>query len=673
MRSSSGGRHPFLRGMVTHGLVERGLSFDDAYAIARALRDRIADRGEITTGELEELIDRQLVETFGADAYARLEPPARRGTELSVVYHGEPQPFSRGLLARTINAAGIDLDRAYRLVTELEGELRGERVARITSDEVARRVGELLERREGAETAGRYRTVRAIRRLPRPLILYIGGASGTGKSTLALDLSPLLRIYRINATDSVRQVMRMVFSPAILPALHRSSFELGGPDDPGYAAVAGEPESVRRRRRLLYRAFEEQATRVCVGVRALVERALAENMSIVVEGIHLTPSLIPFADLEGAAFQVVVLLATLDEETHRARFLARGPVGVRRSERYLESFRDIRAIQERLLALAEHHDVPILVTGDRETSMAQALRLITSLLRQQVPRLGEAPGAGAAAPAPTLLLVVDGLADRPVRALAGRTPLQAAHKPTLDRLAREGRSGLADPVAPGVVPDTASGSLAVFGQSPRAIKRGPVEAIGAGLAPGPGDVALRGNFATLDDHGRIVDRRAGRIRQGAAALAAALDDLPLPGSPVDGVRVRVRAGTEHRLAILLQGPELSSDVVGSDPGDGAPPSAPLTPRPLDPEDAAAAHTARVIAIFEQEARRVLADHPVNRERRERGLPAANAVLTRGAGRVHRLLPLGWPECRCGSPASAATAPCSAWPPAWGRRRSPARR
>ena len=76
MRSSSGGRHPFLRGMVTHGLVERGLSFDDAYAIARALRDRIADRGEITTSELKDLIDRQLVETFGADAYARLEPPA---------------------------------------------------------------------------------------------------------------------------------------------------------------------------------------------------------------------------------------------------------------------------------------------------------------------------------------------------------------------------------------------------------------------------------------------------------------------------------------------------------------------------------------------------------------------------------------------------------------------
>jgi 2,3-bisphosphoglycerate-independent phosphoglycerate mutase len=637
VRAKSGARHPFLRGMVTHALVERGLSFDDAYAIARALRDRIADRGEITTSELEELIDRQLVETFGEAAAARLESPVRRAAELSVIVHGEPQPFSRGLLARSINAAGVDLDRAYRLVTELEGELRAEGVGRLLNDDLARRVGELLERREDAETAGRYRTVRAIRRLPRPLIVYLGGASGTGKSTLALDLAPLLRIYRINATDSVRQVMRMVFSPAILPALHRSSFELMGPDEQGFAPV--EPEPGRRRRRLLYRAYEEQATRVCVGARALVERALAENMSIVVEGIHLMPSLIPFADLEGAAYQVYLMLATLDEETHRGRFLARGPVGVRRTERYLESFQDIRAIQERLLAMAERHDVPILVTADRDTSVAQALRLITGMLRQQVPRLGEAPGAGAGAAPPTLLLFVDGLADRPVRALAGRTPLQAARLPNFDRLAREGRSGLADPVAPGVVPDTASGSLAVFGQSPRAIKRGPAEAIGAGLEPGPDDVGLRGNFATLDERGRIADRRAGRIRQGAAALAAALDDLPLPGSPVDGVRVRVRAGTEHRLAILLQGPGLSSEVAGSDPGDGAPTGPPLAPRPLDPDDPAAALTARVVAIFEQEARRVLADHPVNRDRRERGLPEANAVLTRGAGRIHRLLPL----------------------------------
>jgi 2-phosphoglycerate kinase len=222
--TEAGSRHPFLRGMVTHDLVQRGFSFDDAYATARAVRDRIAERDEISTAELDELIARQVEETFGTEALARLEPEVRLGTGLEVIYHGQAQPFSRGLLARSINAGGVDLDRAYRLVTRLEGELRAARVARLTSDELALRAGELLEEVEGAETAGRYRAVRAIRRLPRPLIVYLGGASGTGKSTLALDLGPLLRIYRINATDSVRQVMRMVFAPpSCRPSTARAS------------------------------------------------------------------------------------------------------------------------------------------------------------------------------------------------------------------------------------------------------------------------------------------------------------------------------------------------------------------------------------------------------------------------------------------------------------------
>lgn len=68
-------------------------------------------------------------------------------------------------------------------------------------------------------------------------------------------------------------------------------------------------------------------------------------------------------------------------------------------------------------------------------------------------------------------------------------------------------------------------------------------------------------------------------------------------------------------------------------------TAPLTPRPLDPLDDKAVRTARVLAVFEECARQLLAAHPVNRERERRGLPPANAVLTRGAGRIHRLVTL----------------------------------
>lgn len=646
VRSASGKRHPFLRGMVTHDLILRGLSFDEAYAAARALRDRIAHREEVSTSELEELIERQIEEMIPAERLARLEPRERHRRELRVIYHGEPQPFSRGLLARSIHAAGVDLDRGYRLVTRLQGELRREGLEVIESEEIARRVGDLLERLEDAETASRYRLVRSIRRLPQPLVLYLGGATGTGKSTLALDLAPLLRIYRINATDTIRQVMRMVFAPAILPALHHSSYELPRRERPWrYREDRRQPDTEEFEERLV-EEMEEQATRVCVGVRAVVERAVMENMSVLVEGVHLVPPLVPFPDLEGTAYQVSLLLTTLDEEAHRARFLARGRREGRGADRYLDHFGSIRRLQDHMIEQAEAHGVQLLETTDRDTTLDRALRMVTTLLEQEVPELRGGPPEPGGEPVPALLLFIDGLGDRPVRALSGRTPLEAARLPTFDRLAREGRLGLGDAVEPGTVPDTAAGSLALFGQSPRAIRRGPVEALGAGIELAPGDVALRGNFATLDAEGRIVDRRAGRIREDTEELAAALDGMPLsPGGSSRGAgewadyTVRVRMGTEHRLAVVLKGGGLSPAIAGSDPGDGAPPGPPLTPRAIDPAETEAVHTARLLAAFEERARQVLDRHPVNRRRRERGLPAANAVLTRGAGRIHRLLRL----------------------------------
>ena len=625
--------------MITHDLVQRGLSFDDGYAMASAIRDEIATRDEVSTSELRGLIEAQLLHKLGPEGVAGLRAPAvRAAPEIQVQSQGETRPFSRGVLARSIHAAGPDVDRAYELITILVNQLREERVTLLSRGEIARRTGELLDRHEGVETARRYRLVRRVRRLPRPLVIYVGGASGTGKSTLSLELAPMLRIYRINATDTIRQVMRMVFTPNILPALHSSSFEVAAKANPGAAAErygsAGDPAFVER----LVATYQEQATRVCVGVRAVVERAIVENMNILVEGVHLYPGMVPFPDLEGAVYQVPLFLATLDEEAHRAHFVARGHYGRRGPERYLESFPNIRIIHDHILEQAEAVDVPLLDTSDAETSVARALRIVTSVLQKKIPPAGRDDPADKGAAAPTLLVIIDGMTDRPVRSLGMRTPLQAANTPTLDRLAREGRSGLADPIAPGVVPDTASGTLALLGQSPRALRRGPVEAAGAGLELQPGEIALRGNFATVDESGRLIDRRAGRIRKGAEELAKAIDRLPLPRQAGD-IEVRVRVGTEHRLAIVLCGDGLSSAILGSDPGDGAPSGPPLTPRPLDPADEAAAFTAGVLAMFEQRAREVLTDHPANKARVKDDLLPANTVITRGAGRTHRLVPL----------------------------------
>jgi 2,3-bisphosphoglycerate-independent phosphoglycerate mutase len=635
VKTSKGRRQRFLRGMITHDLVQRGLDFSRAFRTAAAVREALAGREEVRTAEIRQLIHEQLEELFGPELLSQLGEPVQPVHDLLVVYRGNQQPFSRGLLAQSILAAGLDFDRAYAVVTELRTRLHEEGVTILPSADLARRVAELLEEREGKEAARRYRLVRRIHRLPRPLVIYLGGASGTGKSTLALELAPLLRVYRINATDTIRQVMRMVFSQNVLPVLHSSSFEVPEPfgDEMERPGSPHDPAFVEQ----LTRSFTEQAARVIVGVRAVVERAIAENMSIIVEGVHLYPPLIPFKDLEGAVHQLPLMLGTLEEETHRTRFLARARLGGRRAERYLENFSAIRTIHDFVLQQAEVSDIPLIDNSEPDPPVARSLRLLTGMLEGKIPSVGTETELTPRPP--TLLLIIDGLPDRPVRALGGRTPLQAAETPTLDRLAAEGQCGLADPVAPGVVPDTASGSLALFGQSPLALKRGPVEALGAGIRLRPGDIALRGNLATLDDAGHVIDRRAGRVRDETANLAKAIDRLPLPGSLAEEVEIRVKAGTEHRLAIVLRGAGLSSSVQGSDPGDGAPVGPPLTPAPLDPSDAQAVFTARILALFEQEARNILGKHPVNRRRVKKGLPPANAVLSRGAGRIHHLVPL----------------------------------
>lgn len=234
-----------------------------------------------------------------------------------------------------------------------------------------------------------------------------------------------------------------------------------------------------------------------------------------------------------------------------------------------------------------------------------------------------------------IVAIADGLGDRPHPKLGQLTPLQYANTPHLDRLAAEGISGMMDPIAPGIPVGTDMGHLILFGYEPQHYPgRGPIEALGIGMEVRPGDIVFRCNFATVDDRCIVVDRRAGRIRQGTDALAQALDGLTLEG----GVTVRFKQATEHRAVLLLRGEGLSDQVSDSDPkapNDGMPY---LTVGPLDGSEEAA-RTALAVNSFLQQAHRILSGHPVNDERVAEGKLPANFVLTRGAGRMAELPPL----------------------------------
>jgi len=222
-----------------------------------------------------------------------------------------------------------------------------------------------------------------------------------------------------------------------------------------------------------------------------------------------------------------------------------------------------------------------------------------------------------------LLLIFDGMGDRPVAELGGLTPLEAAETPNLDAMAKRGINGIMDPIAPGIRPGSDASHLSYLGADPYVwyTGRGPFEAAGIGLDVRPGDVAFRCNFATVDEKMAIVDRRAGRITEGTHELAQAID-----GMEIQGVKVIFKESVAHRGALILRGSGLGHKVSDVDPHDTGGPV-----RRCEALDADSRKTASVINEFVRISHERLEKHRVNVERRKKGLLPANALLPRGAG------------------------------------------
>ncbi len=216
-------------------------------------------------------------------------------------------------------------------------------------------------------------------------------------------------------------------------------------------------------------------------------------------------------------------------------------------------------------------------------------------------------------PTKIVLLVVDGLGGLP-HLETGKTELETANTPNLDKLAAEGICGLSDPVGPGITPGSTPGHLALFGYDPVSfnIGRGVLEAVGVDFDIQPGDVAARGNFCTVDKAGLITDRRAGRIStEKCAELCQLLD-----GQVVDNVRVIVQPVKEHRFIAVFRGKDLSPDVSDSDPQQLG-----VSPKSITATRANAKKMASLANKFTAQARATLAErYP------------ANMVLLRGFSR-----------------------------------------
>ncbi len=206
--------------------------------------------------------------------------------------------------------------------------------------------------------------------------------------------------------------------------------------------------------------------------------------------------------------------------------------------------------------------------------------------------------------------------------MQGLTPLEAAFTPNLDRLASAGLYVQIDPIAPGVIPDTDSGTGMLMGMQPEyasLLRRGPVEAAGACWKLQPGDVAMRANFASvqeIDGELRVFDRRAGRIKNDVPQLLEILATIPQPEQAI----IQLRATDQHRVLLVMSGEGLDAAISDTDPGDE------ILPAPLRRSQAelpAAQNTANILNRFLQTSYQVLQNHELNQRRIQQGkLPAS---------------------------------------------------
>ena len=296
-------------------------------------------------------------------------------------------PYSKGLQASEVMVTGLSPFRAYQVAETVEERLLERHRGSVTSVEVVELTLAVLDEIAGERYAENYRRWREVGTLDVPIVVLIGGATGVGKSTIATQLATRLGIVRVVATDAVREVMRAVFSPELMPSLHASSFEAG--------EALREPPS----RDAVIVGFREQTAAVAVGVNALLDRAAMEGTSLIIEGAHVVPGFLDPDAWGDRVLAVPVILTVEEEDTHRSHFAARAADHAGRSaDRYMHQFENIRRVQRYIKSQALSHGVPIVPNYNFDRSLAAVIDLVMERATERATgyptRVGSAPEGG---------------------------------------------------------------------------------------------------------------------------------------------------------------------------------------------------------------------------------------------------------------------------------------
>lgn len=365
---------PFLRGILTRSLQNAGLAFKQAYKLANVVRNRLGQDVEITTDQLTDLVVEVLKDQEQFEALEKYQRIPFQHHIFVIDRDGERVPFSKAHLSHSLEICAFPREESFNITAAIEQQLADDGVSEISSDGLGRLTHQYLVENEPEEMARRYLAWVAFTRDQRPMVLLIGGTTGCGKSTISSDIAYRLNIVRTQSTDMLREVMRLLIPERLMPELHASSFNawqtLPTWDN---RPIAFESHFVE--------GYLTQAREVGVGLEGVLKRAEREQLSLILEGVHIFPALQKQLLEQQDMIVVPLILAVLKRKKLKQQLEGRGKqVASRRAERYMESFDSIWALQDFLMQEAERLEIPVIPNVDVQETIQQVMAEIAEHL-----------------------------------------------------------------------------------------------------------------------------------------------------------------------------------------------------------------------------------------------------------------------------------------------------
>ena len=362
-------RVPFLRGILIRSLQDAGINFDEALEFASAIRSELSAISVITTNELRERVITRLKHSFRPDLVSRYEGRKRSFMIQVEADDGQFTAFSLSEYGKCLETIGLKADEAKSVSEAVSVHLLKRETGNIQSGYIAYFTYRLLRQSKdfGPAVAHRWLVWRDFIDSGRSLIFMIGGTAGCGKSTTAADLASRLNIVRTQSTDMLREVMRAMVPKHLQPILFESS----------YTAWKKLPHSnvqQMKKEELLIEGYCTQADIMSVAIKAVIQRTLRENVSLILEGVHVHPAYIKNLVKNKDAVVIPIMLGVIKRKKLQRRISGRSTkVPQRRAAKYLSYFDGIWGLQTYLLSEADKVDCTIIINDSRDDVLREIM------------------------------------------------------------------------------------------------------------------------------------------------------------------------------------------------------------------------------------------------------------------------------------------------------------